>query len=216
MLKNRLSYQWGLGLEHHLHLGRRQKQHQDLRQRRVTQEHTMQSTELIPEDPHQLVLEVCSYTRTYSNSQRNIKKLTPSPQSSLSDGPITADVSYDAFLNPSCDGPGDAHTYEVMVWLAQLGGLNPIGTSTATAQIGSSSWNLWKGTNTQTGTTVFSFVAPSTMNTFNGDLMDFFNYLVQNQGVDAGLMVTTVQAGTEVSVGSGLKFTTSSYSISSS
>ena len=103
-----------------------------------------------------------------------------------------------------------------MVWLAQLGGLNPIGSSQATVQIGSSSFNLWVGPNTQTGATVYSFVATSTMNDFKGDLMDFFNYLVQNKGVDDGLYLTSVQAGTEVAVGNNAKFTTSGFEISSS
>ncbi|KAL8716432.1 MAG: hypothetical protein Q9220_000339 [cf. Caloplaca sp. 1 TL-2023] len=129
---------------------------------------------------------------------------------------ITGDVAYDAFLNADCNGPGDPHTYEVMIWLAQLGGLNPIGSPTGSpVQVAGSSWTLWKGTNTQTGTTVFSFVtAGGTKNDFNGDLMGFFDYLTQSQGVDGGLKMTSMQAGTEVSVGAGT-FTTSGFSISS-
>lgn len=63
-----------------------------------------------------------------------------------------------------------------MVWLAQLGGLDPIGTQQSKAQIGGSSFNLWSGHNL--GATVYSFVATSQINSFNGDLMDFFNYLL--------------------------------------
>ncbi|KAL8704419.1 MAG: hypothetical protein Q9201_002410 [Fulgogasparrea decipioides] len=128
---------------------------------------------------------------------------------------LTGDVAYDAFLNPDCNGPGDKHVYEVMIWLAQLGGLNPIGSPVASdIQLAGSSWKLYKGPNTSTGTEVFSFVADTQKNDFNGDLMDFFNYLIKNQGVDAGLKMTSMQAGTEVSVGEG-KFETSKYSISS-
>ncbi|MCJ1459516.1 hypothetical protein MMC28_009895 [Mycoblastus sanguinarius] len=131
--------------------------------------------------------------------------------------PITGDVSYDAFLGPTCTGPGGQHTYEVMVWLAQLGGLNPIGTpGTTTAQVGNSSFKLWSGKNTQTGAEVFSFVTSGTVNSFSGDLMDFFDYLVKNNGVDEGLLLTSLQAGTEVAVGSGAKFTTSKFTISGS
>ncbi|KAL9576901.1 MAG: hypothetical protein Q9212_006732 [Teloschistes hypoglaucus] len=135
---------------------------------------------------------------------------------SLDNPSITGDVSYDAFLNPTCNGPGDPHVYEVMVWLAQTGGLNPIGSPIASSlPFAGGSWKLYKGQNTQTGTTVFSFVADSTMNSFQGDLMDFFKYLTDKQGVDAGLKVTSVQAGAEVSVGKAT-FTTSSYTISDS
>ncbi|KAL8687979.1 MAG: hypothetical protein Q9218_005996 [Villophora microphyllina] len=131
---------------------------------------------------------------------------------------ISGDVSYDAFLNPDCDGPGDKHVYEVMVWLAQLGGLNPIGFGTPVASsvpLAGSSWKLYKGKNDATQTTVFSFIADSTIKDFEGDLMEFFNYLTKEQNVDASLKVTSVQAGTEVSVGKGT-FTTSKYSVSSS
>jgi len=85
-----------------------------------------------------------------------------------------------------------------------------------TAQIGGSSYDLWVGPNTQTGATVFSFVAASQKNNFSGDLMDFFNYLVKNNGVDASLHLTSVQAGTEVATGNKAKFTTLKYTISSS
>ncbi|KAI4189770.1 MAG: hypothetical protein L6R41_001253 [Letrouitia leprolyta] len=122
----------------------------------------------------------------------------------------TADVAYDAFLNPTCNGPGDPHIYEVMIWLAQLGGLNPIsdGNPTSGIQLAGSSWKLYSGKNTNTGTTVYSFVSDGQINEFGGDLMEFFGYLVKNKGVDGGLLVTSMQAGTEVSVGQG-RFETS-------
>ncbi|KAI4115947.1 MAG: hypothetical protein LQ338_007784 [Usnochroma carphineum] len=130
---------------------------------------------------------------------------------------MTGDVAYDAFLNPTCDGPGDPHTYEVMVWLAQLGGLNPIsdgGDPASGIQLAGSSWKLYSGKNQQTGTQVFSFAADTQINDFSGDLMEFFDYLVKSEGVDAGLKMTSMQAGTEVSVGEGT-FTTSKFSITS-
>lgn len=103
-----------------------------------------------------------------------------------------------------------------MVWLAKLGTLQPIGSSQQTVQIGGSSFALWAGKNDQTGAQVFSFVADGgPIQDFTGDLMDFFSYLVQNQGVDASLYLTSVQAGTEVATGSNAKFSTSSYTISS-
>ncbi|KAI4252825.1 MAG: hypothetical protein L6R42_007825 [Xanthoria sp. 1 TBL-2021] len=126
--------------------------------------------------------------------------------------PITGDVAYDAFLNPVCNGPGDKHIYEIMVWLAKLGTLQPIGSPTSPAGIQLAGHS--KGTNTQTGTEVFSFVAHSELQSFQGDLMEFFNYLIWNQGVDAGLKMTSMQAGFEVSVGEG-RFAVTDYNISS-
>ena len=58
-----------------------------------------------------------------------------------------------------CDG--DA-TYEIMVWLAALGGAGPIsstGKSIASTTIGGVSWELWSGKNGDMQ--VYSFVAPS-------------------------------------------------------
>ena len=55
-------------------------------------------------------------------------------------------------------------------------------------EINGQSWNLWKGPNSNWE--VFSFVsANGDITDFNADLKDFFDYLVQEQGV----------AGTQVS-----------------
>ncbi|KAL8933244.1 MAG: hypothetical protein Q9216_006456 [Gyalolechia sp. 2 TL-2023] len=141
--------------------------------------------------------------------------------SSSSSIPPTGNIAYDAFLNPTCNTPGDPHAYEVMIWLAQLGGLDPIsdggGDPKPGIQLAGASWKLYTGTNTQTGTMVHSFVVAdvgSPIDDFSGDLMDFLNYLAQNEGVDGGLMVTSVQAGTEISLGQG-KVETGRFSIAS-
>jgi len=39
----------------------------------------------------------------------------------------TGNVSYDAFLGPTYNTPSDHYPYKIMVWLARLGGLAPIG-----------------------------------------------------------------------------------------
>lgn len=89
-----------------------------------------------------------------------------------------------------------------MVWLAALGGAGPIsstGKTIATVNISGSEWDVWVGPNGQM--TVYSFVAKSTMNKYDGDLLDFFKYL------------KTVQAGTEPFIGTA-DFTVPSYSVS--
>lgn len=109
-----------------------------------------------------------------------------------------------------------------MIWVAAFGGLHPIGwtgeTGSAIAKptIGGTAYSLYKGTNTETGTTVLSFVAASQINDFSGDLMDFMDYLVDNAGVDPALYMTSIQAGTEVANGKNAEFVTSKYTISSS
>ena len=122
---------------------------------------------------------------------------------------LVCDVSYDMFTSkdPTATLGGDYHDYEVMVWLAQLGGAapiadhyNPDGTATVTAgnvPLAGDSWNLYSGTNKQTGTKVFSFIAVSQVNDFKGDLMDFFHYLEKSQGLPSSQNLVYVAAGME-------------------
>lgn len=109
---------------------------------------------------------------------------------------LVADVSYDLWLAPSV---GANNAYEIMVWLGSYGGAGPISstgsTPIATPTIAGTKWNLFKGPNGDT--TVFSFVAPSNIASFSGDLKAFFTYLVSSQGVSSSYVVTSLQAGTE-------------------
>jgi xyloglucan-specific endo-beta-1,4-glucanase len=90
-----------------------------------------------------------------------------------------------------------------MVWLGSLGGAGPISstgsTPLATPTIAGTTWKLFKGPNGDT--TVFSFIAPSNIASFNGDLKGFFNYLTTSQGVSTSNVVTSLQAGTEPFIG---------------
>lgn len=121
-------------------------------------------------------------------------------------------MAYDMFLSSTADGDAE---YEIMVWLAALGGAGPIsatGKAIASTTIAGQSWELWSGKNGNMQ--VYSFVAPSATKTFSGDLMEFFAYLQQNQGLQSSLYLTDVQAGTEPFTGTDGKFTTASYSVS--
>ncbi|KFZ19684.1 hypothetical protein V501_00564 [Pseudogymnoascus sp. VKM F-4519 (FW-2642)] len=97
-----------------------------------------------------------------------------------------------------------------MIWLGALGGAGPIsstGSPIATAWIANTSWTLFKGVNSSW--TVFSFVAQSQQTSFNGDVLDFFKYLIQNQGMPSSQYLSGVAAGTEPFSGSGAQLTTS-------
>ncbi|KAF7554435.1 hypothetical protein G7Z17_g2909 [Cylindrodendrum hubeiense] len=126
---------------------------------------------------------------------------------------MVADVSYDLWLAPSV---GANNKYEIMIWVGSYGGAGPIstpwGVTIATPTILGTKWKLYKGPNGDT--TVFSFVAPSNMGNFSGDLNKFFQYLVASQGVSNTNVVTSLQAGTEPFTGSNGVFTTSKYTIS--
>ncbi len=100
-----------------------------------------------------------------------------------------------------------------MIWLAEFGGIEPIGYSSgaiASPTIGGVTWNLYKGPNTWT---VFSFVATSQISTYSGDIMDFFTYLIDNQGLPSNYWLQVMQAGTEPMTGSDCWFTVSPYTL---
>ncbi|KAF3769762.1 family 12 glycoside hydrolase [Cryphonectria parasitica EP155] len=109
---------------------------------------------------------------------------------------IDADVAFDTFLSSSCSSTTDE--YEVMIWLAALGGAGPIsstGATIATPSIDGYTWNLWYGLNG--ATKVYSFVAPSEITSFDGNLLSFFDYLVDYEGVSSSSCLIDIQAGTE-------------------
>lgn len=136
--------------------------------------------------------------------------LTPGLSYTGSD--LVADVSYDLWLAPTSGG---TNSYEIMVWLAAMGGAGPIsanGSAVGTMTIAGTSWSLYSGTNG--ATKVYSFVASSEVTSFDGDLNDFFKYLVENEGVSDSLYVTQVQAGTEPFTGTNAVFTTTAYTVS--
>lgn len=122
---------------------------------------------------------------------------------------VVANVAYDMFLSSSASGSNE---YEIMVWLAALGNAGPIsstGSAIATTNINGVNWKLYKGPNGSM--TVYSFVAESTVTSFGGDMLAFFTYLINNQGLSSSLYLIDVQAGTEPFTGSA-KVTTASYS----
>ena len=91
-----------------------------------------------------------------------------------------ADVSYDMFTSSTVSGSDE---YEIMIWLATLGGAGPIsstGFTVATPMIGGVRFKLSSGLNG--ATTVYSFVAASEMTSFSGDPLGFYTYLESSFG----------------------------------
>jgi Glycosyl hydrolase family 12. len=108
---------------------------------------------------------------------------------------VVADVAYDMFLSSTTDG---SEEYEIIVWLAALGNAGPIsstGSSIGSVTINGIPFKVWSGPNGKM--TVYSFVAESTVNNFSGDMLEYFTYLIKNQGLSSSLYLIDVQAGTE-------------------
>jgi xyloglucan-specific endo-beta-1,4-glucanase len=124
---------------------------------------------------------------------------------------IVANVAYDLFT--ASTPTATSQDYEIMIWLAALGGAGPIsssGSPIATIKIAGSEWKLYSGPNGSMK--VFSFVATKQVTNFSGDLMDFVNYLTKNQGFPTSQYLNTVQCGTEPFVGTNATLTVSSFS----
>ncbi|KAI3397579.1 hypothetical protein diail_10551 [Diaporthe ilicicola] len=160
-----------------------------------------------------------SSVKSYSNAavenvNKQLSAVSSIPSSwewTYSNTDIVADVSYDLWLAPTSGG---TNSYEIMVWLAAFGNAGPIsstGSAIATPTIGSNTFKLYSGPNGDT--TVYSFVADSTIASFSGDMMDFLNYLVKNEGVSDSNYITSLQAGTEPFTGSETVFKTTAYSL---
>lgn len=114
------------------------------------------------------------------------------------------------------DTANGTEVYEFMVWLGAFGGAGPIsetGESIATVTLAGISWDLYQGTNAQM--TVLSFVASQgNVENFSGDLAEFINYLVSEQGVPDSQILQSIGGGTEPFIGTNAVMTTTSYSVS--
>ncbi|TGO84067.1 hypothetical protein BPOR_0554g00030 [Botrytis porri] len=125
---------------------------------------------------------------------------------------IVADVSWDIFTASTAGGTNE---YEIMIWLAAIGGAGPIsstGSPIATATIAGYEFKLYSGPNGDT--TVYSFVASTEATNFDGDLMDFLNYLATNEGWSTSQFINVLEAGTEPFTGTNAVFDVTAYSVS--
>jgi len=158
-----------------------------------------------------------SDVKSYANavvtmSSQQISAITSIPTTwdwSYSGTSIVADVSYDMFTSATSGG---SDAYEIMVWLAALGGAGPIsstGSAIATTTISGVTFKLWYGLNGSTE--VYSFVAESEATAFSGDLLLFFKYLESNEGFSSSQYLLSIGAGTEAFTGTNAVFSTSAY-----
>jgi hypothetical protein len=124
-------------------------------------------------------------------------------------GANTLNVSYDLWLH-TISNPTFANnpTDEVMVWTFRAGGAGPVGTRQATVSIGGTNWDLYRG---NIGWNVFSFVRTTNTTSVSLNLRDFLNNLVSRGWMANSKFLTSVEAGTEVFIGSG-RLDTSRYS----
>ncbi|KAL6711254.1 hypothetical protein ACN47E_005785 [Coniothyrium glycines] len=127
---------------------------------------------------------------------------------------IRANVAYDVFTAADPNHDTSSGDYELMIWLARIGSVWPIGSKVTTVNVAGFNWDLYVGPNGNMK--VFSFIPSdgSWKFGFNADIKQFFNYLASNQRYPINNQHLIVfHQGTEPFTGSA-KYTVSSYSAS--
>ncbi|KAK5633115.1 hypothetical protein RRF57_008829 [Xylaria bambusicola] len=118
---------------------------------------------------------------------------------------LRADVAYDIFTASDPNHDTSSGDYELMIWLAKKGDVQPIGSSTGTVNVAGRNWDLWVGYNG--AMKVFSFVAPQEIATFESDVKPFFTHITNTQGFPASSQhLITFQFGTEPFTGNNARF----------
>ncbi|MCJ1324856.1 hypothetical protein MMC10_001518 [Thelotrema lepadinum] len=159
--------------------------------------------------------------KSYANSQldlgdkkfvSDVATIPTSVTWSYDNTDINADVSYDLFTAADVNHVTYSGDYELMIWLARYGSIQPIGSQIDTATIGGQTWELWYG---GSGQQTYSFVASSPVNQWSGDIKQFFDYLTQSHGFPASSQyLIDLQFGTEPFTGGQSTLTVSDWTAS--
>ncbi len=120
----------------------------------------------------------------------------------------TAAVTYDLWLHEVMDpDEEDDPADELMIWLSAEGGAGPLGEQVTTVDVAGQSWDLYRGEVLDDDGDhlwwVHSFVHTSGTNSFEADLSEFTDILVERDELSTDQYLTSVQAGVEVFSGTG-------------
>ena len=124
----------------------------------------------------------------------------PAQLSSISSAPsgisysYVSGAAYDIWLDPTPRTDGVNRT-EIMIWFNRVGSVQPVGSPVGSATVGGRHWQVWSGNNG--GNDVLSFVAPSAIDSWNFDVMDFARQAVSRGLAQNNWYLTSVQAGFE-------------------
>ncbi|MBE8475579.1 GH12 family glycosyl hydrolase domain-containing protein [Streptomyces justiciae] len=104
------------------------------------------------------------------------------------------DAAYDIWLDPTPRTDGVNRT-EIMIWFNRVGSVQPVGSPVGSATVAGRQWQVWSGNNG--GNDVLSFVAPSAIDSWNFDVMDFVRQAVSRGLAQDNWYLTSIQAGFE-------------------
>lgn len=114
----------------------------------------------------------------------------------------TFNVAYDLWAHDRNDpGTNDDPTEEIMIWLHRGGGAGAIGTLQTTASLAGTSWELYRGNNGHWN--VYSYVRAANTNSATLNLGEFLADLVTRGWMSSSRYLSSIEAGTEVFLGSG-------------
>jgi hypothetical protein len=106
----------------------------------------------------------------------------------------TFNASYDIWLDPTPKTNG-VNQMEIMIWFNRQGSIQPIGSAVGNTTIGGRSWQVWRGSNGANN--VISYVAPSAINSWSFNVMDFVNDVRNRGAITTSWYLTSIQAGFE-------------------
>ncbi|GAA95878.1 glycoside hydrolase family 12 protein [Mixia osmundae IAM 14324] len=130
---------------------------------------------------------------------------------------VAADIAYDLFLASGMSGTDqgiadETSKLELMIWLSQRGGVQPIGHKTGDVTLLDNDFQIWQGNQTMGGNSwpVVSFVNVGSehYDDFKGDVMPFFDWIEQTGGLDRTLNLASFQGGVEPVNGTATLLTT--------
>lgn len=123
-------------------------------------------------------------------------------------GPITSSIAatlpagtktnlaYDIWADSTPKKTGQNDTLELMIWLREDGGIDPIGQKSGTATIGGAAWDVWTGENG--GVAVISYVRQGYVDSADAlPITAFVSDAVKQGVVSADAYLTNIQAGFE-------------------
>ncbi|MFV2020427.1 GH12 family glycosyl hydrolase domain-containing protein [Micromonospora sp. LOL_023] len=106
----------------------------------------------------------------------------------------TYNASFDIWLDPTPRTNGVSQM-EIMIWFHRQGSIQPIGSPVGNATVAGRNWQVWTGSNGANN--VVSYLAPSSITSWNFNVMDFVAD-VRNRGqISNSWYLTSVQAGFE-------------------
>lgn len=104
---------------------------------------------------------------------------------------------------------------EIMLWLNKTGPIGPIGSYTATVDLGGHSWNVYKGSNGSNN--VYSFLNNGYSASGTVDILSVLRWLENTQHWIGNITLGNVQFGWEItSCSGGMNFQSNSFSVSAS